>query len=157
MAAPNLTIRYVYPPNFTEGADTMKPGQKRIVVTANAEATAATDIAAETLLIDKSDLQGPVTTGNQEQGFEPLTIAIDKLCWTVSGGWNINLHWDHATETLISKLPEGEGELVWSPPLVDSDQETDAGVGDIVISSDGAADGDFCTITLYGTLKGSRG
>lgn len=155
MAAPTLTKRYVYPPNFTEGSDTMQAGHKRIIVTANLEATAATDVAAETQLIDKSDLVGPVSNGTKT-GTEPLTIAIDRLVWTVSAGWNLKLHWDHGTEILIAHLPEGEGDQVYCPPLVDSDQETDAGAGDIVISSDGAADGDFATVTLYGTLKGSR-
>jgi len=140
-------VQYIWPPNFTEGSDTMSGTQRRIIVKATGVSSDATD-AADQLIVDRSDLLGPA-------GAVPSKLILEQVKWTMDGYDSILLEMDEATDEEILRLSGSAGhwdfraEGGWTPVSAFAS----AGDGDVFITTTGAAALSNYSIILYFRLK----
>lgn len=134
---------YVWPPNFTEGTDTMGDNQRRVVVRLTGISSDASD-ASDTVVIDKSDLVGP-------NGVEPSSIVIEGIEWSMTGYDTLILEWDHTSDVEIARLI-GEGEISWlsAGGLTDNGSGS---TGDVTVTTTGGAANSAFQLTIWARLK----
>jgi len=140
-------VQYLWPPNFTEGSDTMGGTQRRIVVKATGVSSDATD-ASDTLIVDRSDLLGPA-------GTVPSKLILEQVSWTMDGYDSILLEMDEATDEEILRLSGHEGSLDFRAEggITPVSAFASAGDGDVFITTTGGAALSNYSIILTFRLK----
>ena len=91
--------------------------------------------------IDKSGLTGPLI------GIEPTSLRVDEIECDIQGFNYVQLEWDHDTNDKIVTLSDS-GYFDFRDIGGLKDPVSAGGTGDIVITTDGAADGASYSITL---------
>lgn len=115
-------------------------GKRRSVWHITGENTDATGETAATK-VDISTLVGP------DRVNAPSKVTVEAIEYLVSGFNFVTLAWDHTSDVTIAHLA-GSGEFNWVP--VGGKHDTGSGgTGDIILTSDGAADGDVYDITIW--------
>lgn len=94
--------------------------------------------------IDKSTLTGP-------NGAEPTGLSLMEVSWSVSSGYVV-LEWDHTTPDEIV-VCTGDGTRNYEFVGGNHDPGSSGGAGDILLTTDGFADGDGYTITTWWKKK----
>jgi hypothetical protein len=78
--------------------------------------------------------------------------AIDRIEYSVFGMNYVTLVWDHTTDDEIAVL-SGQGAMDWSQLGGNVDPRTAGGTGDILLTTDGAADGAGYDISIFVRCK----
>lgn len=76
-------------------------------------------------------------------GVAPLTLAVERIEYTVSGFDSVTLLWDHAvTDTKIIVLPQGHNTFEFCPTYLKDPAprtDTNSDTGDILLTTNGTA------------------
>lgn len=78
---------------------------------------------------------------------------IQRIEYNVQGFTSVRLHWDAATDDEIAVLPTGSGVMDWTPEGGNVDPISGTPVGDIKLTTAGAAAGNTYDITIWLKLK----
>lgn len=136
-------VKYLWPPNFTEGSDTMNPHQRRIAVRFTGTSTDASN-ASDEVIIDKSDLQGPA-------GAEPTTLAIEEVEWSVKGYDAVIIEWDDGTDEEALRLSGAGFKNYKDVGALYSDGSSET--GDLLLTTQGGAANSAYDISMVIRLK----
>lgn len=138
--------KYIWPPNFTEGTDTMGDNQRRICVQVDGVVATSGD-ASDVVTVDRSDLIGPA-------GAIPSKLVIERLEWDIQGFNEVTLEWDEATDELIARLTDqGIRDYRAEGGLVPNSAFASAADGDILLTTVGGADLSKLSIKIWARLK----
>jgi len=96
--------------------------------------------------LDISTLTGP-------NGAAPTSITLLEYNYNVSGFNYVVLEWDHTTNDEMLVAAAGSGYADFSGFGGNADPGSSGGTGDLILTTDGAADGDAYDITLVFKLK----
>ena len=91
--------------------------------------------------VDKSGLTGPLS------GLEPTSLSVEEIECDIQGFNYVTIEWDHDTNDKIVTLSDS-GYFDFRDIGGLDDPVSTGGTGDIVITTDGAADGASYNITL---------
>lgn len=89
-----------------------------------------------------------ISTLTDARGNVCTYTAIDRIEYSVSGFNYVLLAWDHTAADEIAVLA-GQGVMDWSMVGGNVDPRSDGETGDIVLTTDGGADGSSYDITIY--------
>lgn len=89
-----------------------------------------------------------ISTINDPAGRTSTYSVIDRIEYSVWGFNYVTLYWDHTTDDEIAVL-SGDGVKDWTDVGGNIDPRTTGGTGDILITTDGGADGAGYDITVY--------
>jgi hypothetical protein len=81
-------------------------------------------------------------------GLTATRSTIDLIEYSVTGFNYVVLRWDHTTDDEIAVL-SGQGVIDWYAMNGKTDPGTTGGTGDILLTTDGGADGSMYDITLH--------
>lgn len=125
---------------------TLISGNRKLIV--NITHTWATADASDEVVIDRSTLTGP------DGSAIPGRIRVDEITWSVGAGMSVILEFDDATDEAIENL-NGQGYMDYRSFGGKSmaGDPTTATEGDILLTEDGGAAGDYYSILLHCTLK----
>ena len=89
-----------------------------------------------------------ISTLTDAHGNTATYSAIDRIQYAVSGFNYVTLYWDATTDDEIAVL-KGNGVHDWSAEGGNVDPRTTGTTGDIMLTTDGAADGSSYDITIW--------
>lgn len=138
-----LNQKYLWPPNFVEGADTMNANQRKISLRVTGISTDTTN-AADASVVDKSDLLGPA-------GAVPTSLVIEEVEWSVSGYDAVILEWDDGTDEEALRLSGAGFKNYREVGGLHSDGSSST--GDLLLTTLGAAANSSFDISLVIRLK----
>ena len=137
-------VKTVYPGKFILGTDTMGPDQRRIVVRAVGVSEGGAFDAADTVIVNKSDLLGP-------NGIEPSELSVIEAEWSVQGFDSVLVEFDDGTDEVMFRLTgAGFKDYRQSGGL---HAVTTGGTGDIIVTTTGGAADSTYDLTLELKLK----
>jgi hypothetical protein len=85
-------------------------------------------------------------------GDTPVRLTVTSMNWDVRGFNYVTLEWDHATNEVIGVL-SGQGHTNFGGVGLQDPKDSGDVSGDIVLTTDGAADGDAYQIELHLKLE----
>lgn len=88
-----------------------------------------------------------ISTLTDGAGKTATYTTIDRIVGHVTGGY-VRLHWDHTTDETIEVL-SGSFDFDYSVEGGKTDGKGAGGTGDILLTTDGFADGDSYDFTIY--------
>ncbi len=86
-------------------------------------------------------------------GKSPSSLTLVESCWSVSGFNYVVVNWVHTSGNSIALVCNNHGRQDFSESGGKHDPDTSAGTGDIVVTTDGAADGDCYDIYMKFKLE----
>lgn len=89
-----------------------------------------------------------ISTLTDARGVAATYCAIDRIEYSVWGFNYVALAWDHTADDEIAVL-QGQGVMDWSMLGGNVDPRSTGGTGDVLLTTDGGADGSGYDITLY--------
>lgn len=134
-----VSTKWISPPNYS-GTPPIHGGFKRVIVQLTGIGTAGED-EANVVKIDLSTLRNL-------DGVVPTNVTLEKIEYSISGFNYIMLTGDHTSDTALTVLPAGQGVIDYD--IVDAGS---GGTGDILLSTDGGADGDAYNIIINARLE----
>ena len=96
--------------------------------------------------VQKVDISGLVY--GDRAGTAATYSVIDLIEYSVTGFNYVVLEWDHTTNDEIAVLA-GQGVIDWAAYGGKTDPQSAGGTGDIVLTTDGGADGSGYDITIH--------
>lgn len=134
-------VNYVWPPNW-DGNPPLTGGWKKVILHMIGRCETSGDEEVDVVKLDISELR-------KIDGTIPIRTVVEKLQWDISGLNNVMLEWDRAPDAIIAVL---SARGIKEQDLVDPSDGSD-GTGDILLTTDGVADGSSYDIMMAVRLK----
>lgn len=135
-----VSTKFISPANYSGTPPADGSGFKRVVVLLTGIGTAAEDESN----VVKLDLSTLVNL----KGEVPTHVVLERIEWTISGFNYVTLTGDHTSDSSLAVLPAGNG--IIDQDIVDVGVD---GTGDLLLSTDGGADGDSYSILINARLR----
>lgn len=115
-------------------------GPRHIWITWSHEATDSTELT-DSIIVNKSSYTGP-------DGTEVGRLVVEEIISDIQGYNFCKVEFDHTTDDEIVTLGAGQNYYDYRDFSGKVDPNTTGGTGDVVVTTDGAADGASASITI---------
>lgn len=132
-------VAWVWPPNW-DGNPPENGGWKKVTIHLTGRCETSGSEEADVVKLDISELR-------KTDGTAPTRTVVEMIKWDISGLNNVLLEWDRAPDSTIAVL-SGRGEI--NNDLTDQGDDL---TGDILLTTDGVADGSSYDIVIGVRLK----